>query len=97
MEPAELEQMILDINDAHLAIGEPNAWKTDAEKESVRLRPSLRFDRDLPAGTVLSAADFRSVRPAGGLAPKNSGLVLGKTLVRSVKHGDPVSIDDVNS
>jgi N-acetylneuraminate synthase len=97
MEPAELEQMILDINDAHSAIGEPNAWKTDAEKESVRLRPSLRFDRDLPAGTVLSASDFRSVRPAGGLAPKNSGLVLGKRLVRSVKYGDPVSIDDVNS
>lgn len=96
MEPAELAKMILDINDAKAAIGDPNSWRTDAEQESVRLRPSLRYDRDLMAGVSLLESDIRSVRPGGGLAPKNSHLVLGKELLRSVKRGDPVSLDDVD-
>lgn len=90
MEPGELEQMILDINDAHVAIGDPNAWRTDAEEESMRLRPSLRFERDLPVGTILKASDFRSVRPAGGLPPKDAPVVTGMRLTESVTHGQAV-------
>jgi pseudaminic acid synthase len=95
MEPAELEQMILDINDAHSAIGEPNAWRTEAESESVRLRPCLRYDSNLEFGETILATSIRSVRPGGGLAPKNAHLVVGKKLVRPVKRGDAVSIEDV--
>ncbi len=90
MEPAELKQMVLDINDANSAIGDPNAWRTDVEEESVRLRPSLRFDRDLPEGTVLKESDFRSVRPSGGLPPKDGPAVSGKTLTEAVHRGQAV-------
>jgi N-acetylneuraminate synthase len=93
MEPAELEQMILDINDARAAIGDANAWRTDAEKESVRLRPSLRFDGDITKGTVLDATNFRSVRPAGGLAPKQASKILGKIVNQNVSHGQAISWD----
>jgi pseudaminic acid synthase len=91
MEPAELEQMILDINDARKAIGYANAWRTDAEQESVRLRPSLRFDGDLANGTVLDATNFRSVRPSGGLHPKEAKNILGKKVNQDVSHGQAIS------
>jgi sialic acid synthase SpsE len=91
MEPSELKQMILDINDANAAIGDPNVWRTDAEEESVRLRPSLRFERDLPAGTILDPTNFRSVRPAGGLSPKELKNILGKETNQPVSHGQAVT------
>jgi pseudaminic acid synthase len=93
MEPAELKQMILDINDARMAIGDANAWRTDAEQESVRLRPSLRFDGDLENGTVLDATNFRSVRPSGGLHPKEAKNILGKKVNQNVSHGQAISWD----
>ena len=93
MEPAELEQMISDINDAKAAIGDANVWRTEAEQESVRLRPSLRFDGDLTKGTVLEATSFRSVRPSGGLAPKEASKILGKTVNQNVSHGQAISWD----
>jgi N-acetylneuraminate synthase len=93
MEPAELAQMILDINDAKAAIGEPDAWRSDAEQESVRLRPSLRFDLDLPKGTVLKESDFRSVRPSGGLPPSFTSAVIGRVLSKGVSRGQAVQWD----
>ena len=93
MEPTELEQMVLDINDAKAAIGDANAWRTEAEQESVRLRPSLRFDGDLTQGTVLDATNFRSVRPSGGLAPKEAQNILGKKVKQNVSHGQAISWD----
>ena len=93
MEPAELEQMIFDINDAKAAIGDANAWRTEAEQESVRLRPSLRFDGDLTKGTVLDSTNFRSVRPSGGLAPKEASKILGKIVNQNVSHGQAISWD----
>ncbi len=95
MEPAELAQMIWDINDAKVAIGDPNTWRTDAEQESVRLRPSLRYDYAHESGEIITEKSFRSVRPAGGLAPQDGHLVVGKRLIKSVQHGDPVLIEDV--
>jgi pseudaminic acid synthase len=91
MEPAELAQMILDINEAKAAVGEPNVWRTDAEQESVRLRPSLRFELDLPEGTVLKASDFRSVRPSGGLPPRDTSAVIGKVLTEAVSRGQALN------
>lgn len=93
MEPGELKQMILDINDANASIGDPNVWRTDAEEESVRLRPSLRFEYDLPAGSVLDLTNFRSVRPAGGLLPKEFRNILGKKINQPVSHGQAITWD----
>lgn len=93
MEPGELKQMVLDINDANEAIGDPNIWRTDAEEESVRLRPSLRFERDLPAGSVLDLTNFRSVRPAGGLSPKEFKNILGRKINQPVSHGQAITWD----
>jgi pseudaminic acid synthase len=93
MEPAELAQMILDINDAKAAIGTPNAWRTGAEEESVRLRPSLRFDRDLAKGTTLEPMHFRSVRPSGGLEPKEARNIIGKEITQDVSYGQAVTWD----
>jgi pseudaminic acid synthase len=93
MEPHELKQMILDINAASSAIGDPNTWRTEAENESVRLRPSLRFTMDLPKGAVVDVSSVRSVRPAGGLAPKELKNILGKRVNAHVSYGQAVTWD----
>ena len=95
MEPNELRNLVADIKDAAAAIGQVGMWRTEAESESVRLRPSLRYDFDLRTGEIINESSFRSVRPAGGLEPKNAHVVIGKRLIRDVKRGDPVSLDDI--
>jgi pseudaminic acid synthase len=93
MEPDELAQMVMDINDAKTAIGDPDAWRTDAEEESVRLRPSLRFDSDLSKGITLEPLHFRSVRPSGGLSPKEARNIIGKKINQDVSYGQAVTWD----
>jgi pseudaminic acid synthase len=91
MEPDELARMIIDVNDAKMAIGDPNAWRTEAEEESVRLRPSLRFDSDLSNGTTLELMHLRSVRPSGGLPPKETINIIGKKINQDVSYGQAIT------
>jgi N-acetylneuraminate synthase len=93
MEPEELSKMILDCRDAADAIGDGDKWRTEAESESVRLRPSLRFNEDLAKGSVISHSEVRSVRPAGGLPPGDVSKLIGRKLTRDVDYGDPVTWD----
>jgi sialic acid synthase SpsE len=45
------------------------------------------------AGDEVTAANVRSIRPAGGLAPDEIGAVLGRTFGRDVARGTPLSWD----
>ncbi|MCB2102955.1 MAG: hypothetical protein KDE22_18905, partial [Rhodobacterales bacterium] len=56
-------------------------------------RKSLTAVRDLPAGTVLSAADLVAQRPGTGLSPDRLGDVLGRRLGRAVAAGTPLISD----
>lgn len=91
LEPNELKLLVTESKKAWEALGNPNAVVPTGRD----LRPSLRFSLDLPAGTVLTANQVRSVRPAGGLPPKDHPLVVGKTLTQDVKTGDPVTWEDL--
>lgn len=90
-EPEELAHLVFECNLASEAIGNQDAWRLPAEAESVRLRPSLRFDRNLQAGHVVQMQDVRSVRPGGGLPPDAIENVVGKVLTADVALGDPVT------
>jgi N-acetylneuraminate synthase len=94
MEPAELQKLISDVDDAYDSLGSTDSWRTAEEAESVRLRPSLYFTNDLVEGDQITVDDVRSVRPSGGLAPEYVDIIIGRTVKVNVKYGDPVTFDN---
>jgi pseudaminic acid synthase len=87
MEPEEVKLLIDSCTDAALAIGKASVWSTSAEIESLRLRPSLYITKDVVEGEVLSSENVRSVRPAGGLPPKEIHKVLGRKFNKNYSKG----------
>ena len=53
----------------------------------------LQAIRDVKAGEVASPANVRSVRPGGGLPPKEIDRVFGQTFSTDAAKGTPVSWD----
>lgn len=87
MEPEEVKQLIDSCSDAAISLGDASNWTTSAETESLRLRPSLYITKDVSAGEKLSPENVRSVRPSGGLAPKEIDKVMGRTYTESFAKG----------
>lgn len=66
---------------------------TESERTVHRLRRSLYVVADVRAGEEVSAANVRSIRPAGGLPPDDMSTVLGRRFTRDVERGTPLSWD----
>ena len=93
LEPDELTQLVEACDMAVRALGSADVWATTAENESLRLRPSLYVSNDVQAGDIATPANVRSVRPAGGLPPKEIDRVMGRTFTDDYAAGTPVSWD----
>ena len=96
LEPEEFAQLIKDCREAHLAIGGIADGPSPAEADSLRFRRSLYVVEDMRAGERFSAANLRSIRPAGGLHTRHLDEILGKIAVRDIKSGTPLAWDLVD-
>jgi len=68
--------------------------KTSTVEEPMRaFRRSLWVVDEVEAGEAFSAANVRSIRPGGGLLPKELPAVLGKTAARDIHKGTPLTSD----
>ena len=92
-EPHELTELVAALRDAHAALGEARFGPSERELANVAFRRSLRAARPIAAGTTISAADVRSMRPAGGLAPDDLDLVIGATARTDLAVGAPITWD----
>lgn len=90
LEPFELKMLVKEVANAAVSIGKADVWSTAAEAESLRHRPSLYVTKDVREGDVITNENIRSVRPSGGLAPKNLPLVLGKKFSQDAQIGTPL-------
>jgi len=95
LEPAELATLVRETSAAEQVLGGPEWITIDSENESRRLKRSLYVTQDCEAGDRLSHQNVRSIRPAGGLAPKHMPSILGRRLTRSVRRGSPLTLDMV--
>jgi pseudaminic acid synthase len=95
LEPDELASLVRDVREAHDLLGSVRFGPTHREQGSIAFRRSLRAVRPIAAGTVISADDVRSVRPAGGLQPDDLHLVLGQRASRDLEPGDPITWQDL--
>jgi pseudaminic acid synthase len=93
MEPAEMEQLVLESERAWQALGKVSYGATEAERKSLVFRRSLYIVQDLPRGTVLTRDNVRAIRPGLGLPTKYLEVVLGKTVARDVEKGTALGWD----
>jgi N-acetylneuraminate synthase len=92
-EPHELTELVTSLRDAHAALGGVRFGPSPRELANVAFRRSLRAARPIAAGTAISVDDVRSMRPAGGLAPDDIGLVVGAVATADLAVGDPITWD----
>ena len=91
LEPHELAALVRETETARVSLGQPRIGATASEDEGLRLRRSLFVVRDVVAGDVVTEANVRSIRPAGGLAPELFSVVKGRTFRTDAKMGTPLS------
>jgi len=87
MEPAEMAQLVQEVERAWQAMGQISYGATEAEKKSLVFRRSLYIVKDLKAGDVLTSDNVRAIRPGFGLATKYLDVVLGKSVNQDIKRG----------
>ncbi|GAA1792223.1 pseudaminic acid synthase [Luedemannella flava] len=93
LNPAELAALVVESERACAALGGVRIGPTGAEREGLRFRRSLFVVGDVRAGDVVSAANVRSIRPAGGLAPDAFATVEGRSFRVDVPRGTPLTWD----
>ncbi len=93
MEPAEMQQLVIESERAWQSLGKISYGATVAEKKSLQFRRSLYITQDVKAKEVLTPQNLRAIRPSLGLSPKYYDLVLGKTIKQNAKAGTPLSWD----
>ncbi|MDF5709871.1 MAG: pseudaminic acid synthase [Nostoc sp. S4] len=91
MEPAEMQQLVIESQRAWQALGNKKYGATEAEKESLVYRRSLYITQDINAGEILTPENLRAVRPGLGLAPKFFDIIIGKAVNQNIKKGTPVT------
>ena len=95
MNPEEFGLLVSETNKAWESKGKVHFGETDSEKGSRKRRRSLYFSKDLSEGTLICETHIKRVRPGNGLKPKYYEEIIGKTLNKNVKMGQPIKWDDI--
>ncbi|MBN3869130.1 pseudaminic acid synthase [Nostoc sp. JL33] len=89
MEPAEMQQLVIESQRAWQALGNIKYGATEAEKESLVFRRSLYVTQDMKTGDIFTSENLRAIRPGLGLPPKFFDIVIGKAVNQNIKKGTP--------
>lgn len=96
LEPDEFKQMVEAVRNAEKAIGKVNYELSDKSKHNKEIfSRSLFVVKDIRKGEKITADNIKSIRPAFGLHPKYYEEVIGKTVKRDIKKGEPLTIKDI--
>ncbi len=93
LEPQEFSDLVSASRIAHSALGQVNYGLKDSEVENQQFRRSLYVVADIAKGAKLTEKNIRSIRPGLGLKPKYFEDVMGKTAVKNISRGSPLSWD----
>lgn len=97
IEPEDLRSLVADCWAAWSALGEVRIGRQSAADGNQVFRRSLYVVKDIKAGEALSPENVRSIRPGYGLAPAELPNVLGRTALRDLPRGTPLSWADIES
>lgn len=93
LEPAQFKNMVDEIRNVELALGEHKFDQPENVKKSRAFARSLFIVEDVKIGDVLTEKNVRSIRPSFGLSPKFYKNVLGKKAKVNIEKGTPLSWD----
>jgi len=91
LEPDEFKAMVEGVRAAEKMLGRIDYGLSPAEEKSRPFRRSLFVAADIRAGEVFTRQNVRSIRPGYGLHPRHLEEVLGRTALRDVEKGTPLS------
>ena len=94
-EPEELRKLIEQVNVAWSAMGTVRFGPSERETASIAYRRSLRTSSTLRVGDVITEANVRSMRPAGGLLPAHLKEIVGKRVLTDLEVGAAITWDAV--
>jgi N-acetylneuraminate synthase len=91
--PDEFRNMVDRVRLAESALGQVCDSPTPSEMQCRMLRRSLFVVENVNEGEEANETNIRSIRPGNGLAPRLWDKVLGRSFVRSVCRGTPLTLD----
>ena len=90
IEPKELETLVKDTKEAHIARGDIAFKPTVSESITLKARRSLYAVKEIKRGEIFDKDNIRSIRPGNGLLPKYFDNILGKRASRDINFGEPL-------
>jgi sialic acid synthase SpsE len=96
MDVNDMRNMVNNIRQLESALGSPIKRVTPAEKEtSIIQRRSIFAARDIIAGTIITEEMVEPLRPAIGITPQFTNLIIGKKAKIDIKKGTPVTWETI--
>lgn len=93
IEPSEMAQLVQEVKSASLALGKIDYTINAEEKQSLRYKRSLYVVADIKKGDRISEKNVRPIRPGLGLDTKYYKEVIGKTVIKDLCFGTPLSLE----
>jgi N,N'-diacetyllegionaminate synthase len=98
LEPDELIDLVETVQLAEAAMGSYQLYRSPSELENRgKYRRSLHVNKDLPAGSKLTAADIVVLRPNNGAQPEEYDLFEGRELKTAKKAWEPLVLTDITA
>ncbi len=97
MKMDEFAKMIRDIHIAKAIAKGPDYSLSSKELASTVFRRSLFAIKDIEVGDKITKRNISSIRPGYGITPKNMKIMIGKTATVSIKRGEPITREFVES
>jgi len=88
-DPREMHELVRRVRAVTLMLGSGEKVVQSCEEAGASaIRRSIAASTDLPQGHRLMWSDLMWIRPAGGLAPGEEDLLVGRTLKRNIQFGE---------
>lgn len=92
----EFKQMVTDVRNTELSLGDVNYGPSDDEAQSYAHRRSLFAVKDIKEGESFTVDNIRSIRPSCGMHTRYyDELINSKKAARDIPFGTPLSWEDV--
>jgi len=97
MDEMEFSDMVKSVREAEKAIGRIDYNLTEKQKKGKDFSRSLYVVEDIPAGSTISDINVRSIRPGFGLHPKYLSSIKGGEVLRDLKRGERLKLEDIKT
>lgn len=95
LEPEELKALVVETEQAFLALGKIQYGVQKAEEKSQFFKRSIYVSQDIKAGELFSIENLKVIRPGDGLSPKFFDDIIGIPCRTDLKKGTPLSLKNL--